>query len=92
MSLTQTVDTYSAPEGRMIKREAPYIGEYVALKDYEALREALGKLREDMDALRKELHGPVAEPVAHTPPPPVATPAPAPVKAVFHPKAPVMEN
>lgn len=69
MSLTQTVDTYSAPDGRMIKREAPYVGEWVSLADYERVANELSDLKS----------------------PPTA-PAPAPTKAVFHPKPVVHEN
>jgi hypothetical protein len=65
MSLTQAVDTYSPPDGRMLKREAPSIGEYVLLSDYEALRDSLAGLRTEMDALRAELNTPVVgKPVA----------------------------
>lgn len=44
--LTQAIDTFSAPDGRMIKREAPHAGEYVLLSAYEALR----KERDDLAA------------------------------------------
>lgn len=92
MSLTQTVDTYSAPDGRMIKRDAPYVGEWVSLADYERVAKELSDLKgPPLKAAKEQSITPNSpQEFVDNAPNPVIPPAP--VKAVFHPKPITHEN